>query len=201
MGSVPALIRKILVVNRGEIARRIARTAHSLGILTVYSRSFTNVQNILEQARDTGCDAVHPGYGFLAENADFAVACEAAGRIFIGPKPEVIRQMGLKDTAREIAVKAGIPVVEQITSERMFPLLIKAVAGGGGRGMRLVRNAAEFDSAVISARSEAERAFGNGTLLYERFIEGARHVEVQIFGDHHGNVVHLFERDCSVQRR
>ena len=216
MGRVPALIGKLLIANRGEIAMRISRTARSMGILTVavYTDhdalhaghadeavridSYLDIPCMVEAARRTGATAIHPGYGFLAENPDFAEACEQAGIVFIGPRPDVIRRIGMKDAAREIAARAGVPVVPERGG---FPLLIKAAAGGGGRGMRIVRSAAELDAAEHSARSEAERAFGNGALLYERYIENARHVEVQIFGDQHGNVVHLGERDCSVQRR
>ncbi len=210
----------MLVANRGEIALRIARTARALGIATVavYEaddarsphvrgldlalpvRSYLDAASIVEAARLSGADAVHPGYGFLAENADFAEACESAGLVFVGPAASVIRAMGMKDAAREAAVKAGVAVVPAYTSGE-FPVLIKAAAGGGGRGMRIVRSAGELDGAVEAARGEAERAFGNGTLLLERFVEGARHIEVQIFGDQQGNVIHLYERDCSVQRR
>lgn len=222
MGSVPALIRKLLIANRGEIAVRIMRTARSMGIATVavYSDadrdalhvsqadeavridSYLNVPALMEAAKSTASDAVHPGYGFLAENAEFAETCRKAGLIFVGPEPATIRQMGMKDTARALAITAGVPVVPRSDPDAcVFPLLIKAAAGGGGRGMRIVRSPEEMPAALESARSEAERSFGNGTLLFERYIEHARHVEVQIFGDHHGNVIHLFERDCSVQRR
>ncbi len=218
MGRVPALIRKLLIANRGEIAVRVARTARSMGILTVavyteFDRgslhvtsadeaacvdSYLNVRAILDAAREAGAGAIHPGYGFLAENADFAEACQQAGVLFIGPSPSVIRRMGMKDAGRRLALEAGVPVVPDGGG---FPLLIKAAAGGGGRGMRIVRTAGELEDAEASARSEAERAFGNGRLVRERYIENARHVEVQIAGDHHGNIVHLWERDCSVQRR
>src|SRR5262249_1636210 len=147
-----------------------------------------------------GADAIHPGYGFLSENAGFSAACENTGITFIGPRAEVIRALGSKNEGRKLAQEAGVPIVPTPT-ENEFPRLIKASAGGGGRGMRIVRSGLEFDHAVASAAGEAERAFGDGTLLVERYIEGARHVEVQILGDHHGNVMHLFERDCSVQRR
>jgi propionyl-CoA carboxylase alpha chain len=223
MGSVPPLtnirpIRKLLIANRGEIALRIMRTARSLGIVTVavYPEadarsphvaaadesvridSYLNAEAMVAAARQAGADAVHPGYGFLAENDGFATACENAGLVFVGPKPETIRRMGAKNTAREIAKQAGVPIVPHGGA---FPILIKAASGGGGRGMRIVRRPEDLDAAMASARSEAERSFGDGTLLVERYIEDARHVEVQIFGDHHGNVIHLFERDCSVQRR
>jgi len=162
--------------------------------------SYLNISTLLAAARRTGADAIHPGYGFLAENAEFATACEDAGIVFIGPRSSVVRAMGSKTGARRIAEEAGVPVVPS-PAERDFPKLIKASAGGGGRGMRIVRNAHEFQEALTAAKGEAERAFGDGALLVEKYIEGARHVEIQIFGDHHGNVMHLFERDCSIQRR
>jgi acetyl/propionyl-CoA carboxylase alpha subunit len=218
--------RKILVANRGEIAVRILRTCRAMGIETiaVYSDfdraalhvrladqavplgvapardSYLNIEKIISAARLTGADAIHPGYGFLSENAEFASACEEAGIVFIGPRAGVIRSLGSKNEARKLAQEAGVPIVPA-PEENEFPKLIKASAGGGGRGMRIVRNAAEFEEAFAAAQGEAERAFGDSTLLLEKYIEGARHVEVQIFGDHHGNVMHLFERDCSVQRR
>src|SRR5215469_606732 len=220
---------KILIANRGEIACRVIRTARRLGIRTVavYSEadaralhvemadeaypigpppareSYLAIDRILAAAAKSGAEAIHPGYGFLSENPEFAEACEMAGIGFIGPKPAVIRAMGSKIEARKLAQEAGVPVVPSFTANGAsgidFPVLIKASAGGGGRGMRIVRNAAEFEQSAVSARGEAERAFADGTLLVEKFIEGARHVEVQILGDHHGNVIHLFERDCSVQ--
>src|SRR5580765_5353068 len=217
---------KILIANRGEIAVRILRTCRAMGIETiaVYSDfdraalhvrladqavplgpapardSYLNIEKIISAARLTGADAIHPGYGFLSENAGFASACEEAGIAFIGPSASVIRALGSKNEARKLAQAAGVPIVPA-PAENEFPKLIKASLGGGGRGMRIVRNAAEFQEAFNAARGEAERAFGDGTLLVEKYIEGARHVEVQIFGDHHGNVMHLFERDCSIQRR
>lgn len=167
--------------------------------------SYLNIDAILAAARRTKADAIHPGYGFLAENPDFAAACEQAGIVFIGPRSEVIRAMGSKIEARKLAEEAGVPVApsssEQDFARVGFPLLIKASAGGGGRGMRIVRSASEFEEAFAAARGEAERAFGDVSLLVEKYVEGARHVEIQIFGDHYGNVMHLFERDCSVQRR
>jgi len=217
--------RKILIANRGEIALRVMRTCREMGIRTVavYSdadrlarhvstadeavpigpppaqESYLRIDRIIEAARKTGAEAIHPGYGFLAENADFAEACDSAGLVFIGPPPAAIRAMGSKIEGRKLAGAAGVPIVAEGTSE--FPLLIKASAGGGGRGMRIVRDAADLPEAMESARREAEKAFGDGTLLFERYIEGARHVEIQILGDQHGNLVHLFERDCSLQRR
>jgi acetyl/propionyl-CoA carboxylase alpha subunit len=218
--------KKILIANRGEIVVRIMRTCRAMGIATVavYSEfdryalhvrladqavpigsamakeSYLNIEKIIAAARLTGADAIHPGYGFLAENAAFASACEDAGISFIGPRADVIRALGSKSEARKLAQQAGVPVVPT-PLENEFPKLIKASLGGGGRGMRIVRNAAEFKEAFAAATGEAERAFGDGTLLVEKYIEGARHVEVQLFGDHHGGVMHLFERDCSVQRR
>ncbi len=234
------VFRKILIANRGEIALRVMRTCRAMGITTVavYSDadanaphvrfadeavrlgeapvkdSYLNSEKILEAAKRTGADAIHPGYGFLSENAEFAEACAAAGIVFIGPQPEAIRKMGLKSPARKLAAAAGCPVVpgydgedqqdETLRAEILkigFPVLIKASAGGGGKGMRIVRSEAEIREAIEGARREAEKAFGNGALLLEKFIERARHVEIQILGDQHGNLVHLFERDCSLQRR
>ena len=218
--------RKLLIANRGEIAVRIMRTCRAMGIATVavYSEfdraaahvrladqaapiggaaakeSYLNIERIIAAARLSGAQAIHPGYGFLAENAAFASACEDAGIVFIGPPANVIRALGSKNEGRKLAQEAGVPVVPT-PAEDEFPKLIKASLGGGGRGMRIVRNAAEFKEAFSAASGEAERAFGDGALLVEKYIEGARHVEVQIFGDHHGGVMHLFERDCSVQRR
>ncbi|HKD81327.1 MAG TPA: biotin carboxylase N-terminal domain-containing protein [Candidatus Angelobacter sp.] len=217
---------RILIANRGEIAVRIMRTCREMGIasVAVYSdfdrdalhvrlaeqavpigasaprESYLNIDKIIAAARKAGADAIHPGYGLLAENAGFAAACEEAGIAFIGPRANVIRALGSKAKARKLAEAAGVPVVP-VPGEGEFPKLIKASAGGGGRGMRIVRNAAEFKDALAAAAGEAERAFGDNALLVEKYIEGARHVEVQIFGDHHGNVMHLLERDCSVQRR
>ena len=225
------MFRRILIANRGEIALRIMRSCRALGIETVavYSdfdrdslhvraadqavpigpaaarESYLNIPALMAAARRTGADAIHPGYGFLAENADFAAACEEAGFAFIGPGSNVIRVMGSKAEARKIAEEAGVPVAPSATegdfSKVGFPILIKASAGGGGRGMRIVHNIGEFKEAYTAARGEAERAFADGTLLIEKYVEGARHVEIQIFGDHHGNLIHLFERDCSIQRR
>ena len=165
--------------------------------------SYLDIERIIEAARKTQADAIHPGYGFLAENPDFSEACRQAGFIFVGPAASVMRNIALKNQARELAASAGVPVLPAFHVGHVpeFPVLIKAAAGGGGRGMRIVREHWELDEAIESARSEAERSFGNGSLLIERYIEDARHVEIQIFGDAHGNVIHLFERDCSVQRR
>ncbi|HEY6350448.1 MAG TPA: biotin carboxylase N-terminal domain-containing protein [Candidatus Angelobacter sp.] len=239
------IFRRILIANRGEIALRTMRTCRAMGIesVAVYSEfdrlalhvrmaeqavpiggpapadSYLNIQAILAAAKRTHADAIHPGYGFLAENPELAAACENAGIVFIGPRSSVIRAMGSKVEARKLAQEAGLQVVPSVHgmphgapgqagqategdfAKVGFPLLIKASAGGGGRGMRIVRNMNEFQEAVTSARSEAERAFGDGTLLIEKYVERARHIEIQIFGDHHGNLMHLNERDCSVQRR
>jgi propionyl-CoA carboxylase alpha chain len=225
VGGIPPLkpIRKMLVANRGEIARRVFRACNELGIATVavYSEadrdaphvrdardavfigpapsreSYLSIAKIIAAVQRTGADAIHPGYGFLAENADFAAACEAAGIVFIGPRSETIRAMGSKIEARRGAMRAGVPV---IPSEG-FPLLVKAAAGGGGKGMRRVDRAEDLEEAMAAAKREAEASFGDGTLLVERYIEGARHIEVQIAGDAYGKVTHLFERECSVQRR
>jgi len=217
---------KILIANRGEIAVRIMRTCRAMGIgtIAVYSEfdrdalhvrladqavpigeaaakeSYLNIEKMIAAAKLTRADAIHPGYGFLAENAAFASACEDAGIVFIGPRASVIEALGSKSEARKLAQEAGVLVVPA-PAENEFPKLIKAALGGGGRGMRIVRNAAEFKEAYAAAKGEAERAFGDGELLVEKYIEDARHVEVQIFGDHHGDVMHLYERDCSVQRR
>ncbi len=233
-------IRKVLVANRGEIARRVLRTCRRLGItgVAVYSEadgraahvadaqeavrigpapsleSYLSIDRLLEAAATVGADAVHPGYGFLSENAEFAARCAASGLTFIGPPADVIRQMGSKVEAREIMARAGVPVVPGLSGLELddralveaarhlpLPLLIKAAAGGGGKGMRLVRDAAQLADAIAAARREAQRAFNDDTLLIERYLEAPRHVEVQIFGDCHGRVMHLFERECSIQRR
>jgi propionyl-CoA carboxylase alpha chain len=225
------MFRRILIANRGEIALRIMRTCRAMGIETVavYSTfdqhaphvrfadqavpigpapardSYLNIPAILAAARKSDAEAIHPGYGFLAENPEFTEACESAGIAFVGPKSSVIRAMGSKIEARRLAQETGVPVVPSFAASSVpgaeFPVLIKASAGGGGRGMRIVRSAGEFEQAAAAARGEAERAFADGTLLVEKLVEAARHVEIQIFGDHHGNLIHLFERDCSVQRR
>lgn len=231
--------KKVLVANRGEIAMRILRTCHELGLQTVavYSaadrdaphvryadeayllgpaaprESYLSIPRIIETARRSGAHAVHPGYGFLAENARFARACQEAGLIFIGPSPEAIEMMGDKIAARKIMQAAGIPVAPGITLERGdeelalaasrigYPLLVKAAAGGGGKGMRIVHSAAEVPAAAAAARREAEAAFGDDTVYLERIIQDARHIEFQILGDQYGNVIHLGERECSIQRR
>ena len=210
----------VLIANRGEIALRIMQTARALGIRTVavYTEvdrlaphvrgadlavpvsSYLSVSDLVEAALATGADCVHPGYGFLSERSEFARAVTDAGLTFIGPSADVIEKMGRKDAAREIAVAAGVPVVPQGDTSTL-PVLVKAAAGGGGKGMRIVRSADELDGAIEAAQREALSAFGDDTLLIERYVEHGRHVEVQVLADHHGNVVHLFERDCSAQRR
>jgi 3-methylcrotonyl-CoA carboxylase alpha subunit len=234
------MFTSLLIANRGEIACRITRTAQRLGmrVVAVYSdadagalhtrladvavrigpanaaESYLNISALLHAARASGAEALHPGYGFLAESAELAESCAAEGIVFVGPKAAAIRLMGLKDEAKRLMQGAGVPVVpgyfameqdeRRLTHEAQavgFPLLIKAVAGGGGRGMRIVRDAAEFVAALASARGEAVRAFGDGRVMLERFIEHARHVEVQIIADGQGHCLHLLERDCSLQRR
>ncbi|MEM7469030.1 MAG: acetyl-CoA carboxylase biotin carboxylase subunit, partial [Pseudomonadota bacterium] len=232
------MFKRILIANRGEIARRIIRTANNLGIETVavYSEadqhaiyvseasqaicigpppavdSYLNIEKVIDAAKSTGAEAIHPGYGFLSENADFADACAGAGIVFIGPNADVIRKMGSKESAKSIMAANDVPVVpgaddgdletlKQAAESIGLPVLIKAVAGGGGRGMRLVSNLDDFEQALTSARREAASAFGNDKVLLEKYIEQPRHLEVQIFGDTHGNVIHAFERDCSTQRR
>jgi acyl-CoA carboxylase subunit alpha len=210
-------IRKLLVANRGEVARRVFRTCRALGIGTVAAYappdaelpfvreadeavgvdSYLSAERLVEAAVRAGADAVHPGYGFLAEDAGFARRCVDAGLVWIGPPPEVLELAGSKLRARELARSVGVPLLEGDE----FPLLVKASAGGGGRGMRIVESAEELEVAKESAAREAAAAFGDGTLYVERFLPGARHVEVQILGDAHGGLVHLYGRDCTVQRR
>jgi len=231
---------KVLIANRGEIALRVIRSAHALGYRTVavYStadaqaahvaaadqavcigeplpaQSYLRIPAIIDAARASGADAVHPGYGFLAENEDFAAACRDAGLVFIGPSPEAIRAMGDKAGAKRLMIEAGVPCIpgyqgEDQSEQRLadeaarigYPVMIKATAGGGGRGMRLVRSAGEFADLLRSAQSEAKNAFGDATVILERAIVEPRHIEIQVFADRHGNAVHLGERDCSVQRR
>ena len=215
-------MRKLLVANRGEIALRVFRACHELGISTVavvapddrgslHARSAAEVVEIasylhseehIRAATLTRADAVHPGYGFLAENAAFAAAVEAAGLTWIGPSPEALQLGGDKLEAKRIARKAGVPVLpDGPASELGFPLLVKAAAGGGGRGMRVVRSAADLDEALAAAEREAAGAFGDGTIYCERYLERPRHVEVQVLADAHGTVVPVGERDCSIQRR
>ena len=236
-------MRKLLIANRGEIASRVIRTARAMDLATVAvfsdpdqglpfvrdadeavrlpgsapAGTYLNAGALLAAAAATGADSVHPGYGFLSENAGFARACAAAGLTFVGPTPEAIEAMGSKIGAKEIMAAAGVPVLPgavfddvaepdpaalvKAADEIGYPVLVKAAFGGGGRGMRIVHRAGEVTEAVASARREAASAFGNGTVFLERFVESPRHIEVQIFGDQAGTVVHLFERECSVQRR
>jgi 3-methylcrotonyl-CoA carboxylase alpha subunit len=234
------LLKSLLIANRGEIACRIIRTARAMGVRTVavYSdadakalhvrqadeavhigpsparESYLVGEKIIAAAKATGAEAIHPGYGFLSENADFAQAVIDAGIVWVGPKPESIRAMGLKDAAKERMIAAGVPVTpgylgEDQSPERLaaeaakvgYPVLIKAVAGGGGKGMRRVDVPEDFADALLSCQREAASSFGNTQVLIEKYILSPRHIEVQVFGDTHGNVVHLFERDCSLQRR
>jgi acetyl/propionyl-CoA carboxylase alpha subunit len=232
-------IRKLFIANRAEIALRIVRTARRLGIETVVPwhaadrhgpalreadhtvqlfgeppvAAFLDIDGLVRAARDSGCDAIHPGYGFLSENAAFARAVAAAGLVFVGPNAEVIERMGDKIRARRFAVEHGIPVTPAADeaddpvsfAERAaavgFPLLVKGAAGGGGKGMQIVREPTQLAEAIAVARRESERYFGDGRLFAERFVERPRHIEVQVFGDAHGNVIHLGERECSIQRR
>ena len=234
------MFKKVLIANRGEIALRIIRVCKQLGIKTVavYSQadrdslhvrfadeavcigpppareSYLKVPRIIAAAEITGADAIHPGYGFLAENAPFAEICTTSGIKFIGPTPEMISAMGDKSVAKETMRKAGVPVVpgsesivrtpdeaREISRAIGYPVIIKASAGGGGRGMRIVREEAEMENSYRTAQHEAEQGFNNPDVYIEKYIEQPRHVEIQVFGDEHGNVMHFGERDCSVQRR
>ncbi len=234
------MISKILIANRGEIALRIIRTCKVMGIKTVavYSTadehslhvrfadeavcigpppgrdSYLNIPRLISAATITGADAIHPGYGFLAENAGFSEICTDSGLIFIGPSPQMINRMGNKSLAKETVASVDVPTVPgsdgvveslehalEIMKTMDFPVIIKASAGGGGKGMRIVRKQEDFDRQFMMAKAEAESAFSNGDLYVEKYIERPRHVEMQILGDKHGTVVHLGERDCSVQRR
>ena len=234
------MIRKILIANRGEIALRIVRACRELGIrtLAVYSEadeqslhvqladeaicigpaagneSYLRADRILSAAEVADVDAIHPGYGFLSENAEFAEQCESCNITFIGPKSETISQMGDKAKARETVANAGVPIIPgsegalendmiatKFAQKIGFPVIIKAVAGGGGRGMRIAHNAVTFAKEFQSARLEATKAFGNGSLYIEKYLANPRHIEFQILADRHGSVIHLGERDCSVQRR
>ncbi|XP_068599550.1 methylcrotonoyl-CoA carboxylase subunit alpha, mitochondrial [Brachionichthys hirsutus] len=235
-----ARIEKLLIANRGEIACRVMRTARRMGVrsVAVYSeadrhamhvamadeaypigppppqQSYLAVEKVLEVARMSGSHAVHPGYGFLSENTEFAEACKQEGIIFIGPPSSAIRDMGIKSTSKRIMSAAGVPVIggyhgDDQSNERLraeaagigFPVMIKAVRGGGGKGMRIARSDSDFLEQLESARREARKSFNDDVMLVEKFVEDPRHVEVQVFGDTHGNAVYLFERDCSVQRR
>jgi len=234
------MFKNILIANRGEIACRIARTARRMGIVpvAVYSdadanalhvraheqavhlgagpatESYLNIERLIAAAKRCGAEAVHPGYGFLSENAPFAQACADAGLVFIGPSVEAIRVMGSKSEAKAVVARHDVPLVPGYYGEEQapgflarqaeaigMPILIKATAGGGGRGMRIVRRPEEFADALASAQREATNAFADPRVLLEKYVEAPRHIEVQVFGDSHGNVVHLFERDCSLQRR
>jgi 3-methylcrotonyl-CoA carboxylase alpha subunit len=232
--------RTLLIANRGEIACRVIRTARAMGLRTVavYSEadanalhvaeadeavligparardSYLNIERILEAAKKTGAEAIHPGYGFLSESAEFAQACADAGLIFVGPTAEMITAMGSKSGSKALMEKAGVPLVPGFHGEAQddatlakaadkigFPVLVKASAGGGGRGMRVVRSAAELAPAIVSAKREAKAAFGDDRMLIEKYVDNPRHIEVQIVGDSHGNLVSLFERECTLQRR
>jgi acetyl-CoA carboxylase biotin carboxylase subunit len=234
------MFKKVLIANRGEIALRIIRTCQEMGLLAVAvyseadrlaphviesdesvflggsepSESYLNIEKLIAAAKSTGAEAIHPGYGFLAENPDFAEACEVSGLTFIGPPSHVIRNLGNKTVARRVMKEAGIPVIPGMLEpskepgkliaqgEKLgYPLFVKAVAGGGGKGMRIVTDRRSMEEACVSAMGEAEKAFGNGDLYLEKRLESPRHVEFQILSDKQGNVIHLFERECSIQRR
>ncbi len=233
------MFKKILIANRGEIALRVLRAARELGIevVVVYSeadenslpvlladesvcigappsgKSYLNVQNILSAATVTGAEAIHPGYGFLSENAEFAEMCEEHNITFIGPRPESIRRIGDKASARQIAQDSKVPVVpgsgalasvdeaKEFAVKIGFPVILKASAGGGGRGMRIVHQPEELESQFMNAQEEARAAFGNPEMYMEKFLEEPRHVEIQVFGDGNGEVIHFYDRDCSIQRR
>ena len=234
------MFQKILIANRGEIALRIIRGCHELGIKTVAvyssadelslhvrfadeavcigpppsSESYLNIPSILSAAELTNSSAIHPGYGFLSERPEFAQICQENNFVFIGPSPEIISTMGEKATAKKTMQKAGVPVIPgsdgvvnsigeaySIASEIGYPVMLKATAGGGGRGMRLVQSKEELEKSYLTASSEAEKAFNNGKLYLEKFIENPRHIEIQILADQFGNVIHFGERECSIQRR
>jgi acetyl-CoA carboxylase, biotin carboxylase subunit len=233
------MLDKVLIANRGEIALRVVRACRELGVtsVAVYSdadeealhvrhadeavnigpppagKSYLDVEAIIEAAKETGADAVHPGYGFLAENADFAAACLDAGLVFVGPSAEAIEKMGNKSAARRLAQEADVPVVPgseesasadeaaETAEEIGYPVMVKAAAGGGGRGIRVAENEEELRKSFQVAKREAESAFGDGSIYLEKFLAGPHHVEVQVMADHEGNVIHLYERECSMQRR
>jgi acetyl-CoA carboxylase biotin carboxylase subunit len=234
------MFRKILIANRGEIALRILTACKELGVRTVAiyseadrnalhvrfadeaicigpprsSESYLNIPSVISAAEIANVDAIHPGYGFLSENANFAEVCEASHITFIGPSPDSIRLMGEKDKARQEMAAAGLPIIpgsagivpdeevaRKVAAEIGYPLIVKAAEGGGGRGMRVVREESELTSAFQTARSEAEQAFGSPSVYIEKLIERPRHIEFQVLGDRHGNVMHLGERECSIQRR
>ncbi|HBQ59172.1 MAG TPA: biotin carboxylase, partial [Balneolaceae bacterium] len=235
-----AHIKKILIANRGEIALRVIHTCKELGIKTVavYSRpdahsphvlhadeavfigeaasseSYLVMDKIIDAARQTGADAIHPGYGFLSENAAFAERCDKEGVIFIGPRPKAIRLMGDKTEARELMSQHKIPTppglkselkdieeARRVADEIGYPILVKAAAGGGGKGMRIVHKKEEFEASIKAAKSEALNAFGDDRIYIEKYLEEPRHVEFQIIADTHGNVLHVYDRECSIQRR
>ncbi|TMS38897.1 hypothetical protein L596_005521 [Steinernema carpocapsae] len=239
-GLVTRRIEKVLIANRGEIAIRVMKTARKMGIksVAVFSdadraslhtrfadeahhvgepaalKSYLDMKKIIETARKSNAQAIHPGYGFLSENAEFAELCAKENIAFVGPPTQAIRDMGTKSIAKQIMSDAGVPVIigyhgsDQSDSKLLeeskkigFPVMLKAVYGGGGKGMRIASNEEEFAEKLESARSEARKSFGNDDMLVEKFVERPRHVEVQVFGDTHGNYVYLWERDCSVQRR
>ena len=234
------MFKKILIANRGEITVRIIRTCREMGIQTVAvyseadaaaahvleadeavllgesepSKSYLNIERLIAVAESTGAEAIHPGYGFLAENSGFAECCEASGITFIGPPSRILRDLGNKTLARQIMESANVPVIPGMLeasndpkllrqeAERIgYPVMVKAVAGGGGKGMRIIVNQESMEESCISAMSEAEKAFGDGSIYLEKHLEAPRHVEFQMLADNHGNVVHLFERECSIQRR
>ncbi|KMP42914.1 acetyl-CoA carboxylase, partial [Bacillus cereus] len=234
------MIKKVLIANRGEIAVRIIRACKEMDIETVaiYSEadkeslhvqiadeaycvgptiskeSYLNLTNIISVAKLTGCDAIHPGYGFLAENADFAELCRECNLIFIGPSPEAISKMGTKDVARDTMKEAGVPIVPgsqgiiknteeaiELANQIGYPVIIKATAGGGGKGIRVARHEEELVKGIQITQQEASTAFGNPGVYLEKYVEDFRHVEIQIMADTHGNAIHLGERDCTIQRR
>src|SRR5262249_23829183 len=240
MGEGKRMFQKILIANRGEIACRVIRTARRMAIRTVavYSEadraalhveradeaypigpaaareSYLVIERIIDATKKSGAEAIHPGYGFLSENAAFAEACAEAGIVFIGPPPSAIRAMGSKSGAKSLMEKSGVPLVPgyhgsdqspatlAAAAKRIgYPVLIKASAGGGGKGMRIVERAGDFADALASAKREAAASFGDDSVLVERYLTRPRHIEMQVFADTHGNCVHLFERDCSIQRR
>ncbi|MEP0212803.1 MAG: biotin carboxylase N-terminal domain-containing protein, partial [Cellulophaga sp.] len=234
-------INKVLVANRGEIAIRIFRACVEIGIKTVgvytyedrYSlhrykadecyqigedheplKPYLNIDAIIEVAKENGVDAIHPGYGFLSENAEFAQKCADNDIIFVGPKVSVLKSLGDKITAKEVAVANNVPVIQSSNKDLTdvsiaieeakrisYPVMLKAASGGGGRGMRVIRSQEELEKAFPEARRESLNAFGDDTVFLEKFVENPKHIEVQIVADTHGNMVHLYERDCSVQRR
>ena len=234
------MIRKVLIANRGEIAVRIMRSCREMGIRTVAvfseadrtsrhvmyadeayligpaiaANSYLNIEKIIEVAKEARADAIHPGYGFLSENATFARRCEEEGIIFIGPRPETIEMMGDKIEARKCMEKAGVPIVPgteeplqsveeaiELCNKIGYPVMLKASMGGGGKGMRLIHNEGEVEEAYNMARSDSLSSFGDNTVYLEKFVEEPHHIEFQILGDNHGNAIHLFDRECSIQRR